>query len=183
MTHHDTSNASLPIRMRNLAHDLLCALRLRTDPGSWVLPGQVLACVYPTDEDALATLGTAGIRLVVNLHVRPHSPAALARHGLVELHLPTPDFTAPSLPSLQRGVAAIEETLSSGQRVAVHCRGGRGRTGTLLACLLVARGETPATAIAQVRRLRPGAVETRAQKAAVHSFARLVSSRWRLKLS
>jgi atypical dual specificity phosphatase len=160
---------------RRAAYDLLCALRLRTDPGVWVLPGQVLACAYPRTEPALAALAAAGVGVLVNLHSRPHAPGALARHGLAEVHLPTRDFAAPPQAVLGRGVAAVEGALAAGQRVAVHCGGGRGRTGTLLACLLVARGEAPAAAIAHVRRHRPGAVETRAQEAAVRAFARLVA--------
>jgi atypical dual specificity phosphatase len=156
--------------MRHL-HDLLCALRLRDDPGSWALPNQVLACAYPRSESALAALAAAQIRVVVNLHARPHAPTALARHGLTEVHLPTRDFRAPPLSSLDYGVAAIENALAAGRRVAIHCGGGRGRTGTLLACLLVARGETASAAIAHARRLRPGAVETRAQEEAVRAFA------------
>jgi len=166
-----------PKSVRRAVHDLLCALRLRTDPGAWVLPGQVLACSYPRTEAALAALAAARVRVLVNLHARPHAPGALARHGLAEVHLPTRDFAAPPLPALGRGVAAVEEALAAGHRVAVHCGGGRGRTGTLLACLLVARGEGPVAAIAQVRRVRPGAVETRAQEAAVRAFAHLVAGR------
>ena len=164
--------AAAPGPLSRAVHDLLCALRLRTDPGAWVLPDRVLACAYPRTDAALAALAGAGVRIVVNLHARPHAPAALARHGLAEVHLPTRDFAASSPDVLRRGVAAIEDTLAAGQRAVVHCGGGRGRTGTLLACLLVARGEAPAAAIARVRQARPGAVETRAQEAAVHEFAR-----------
>lgn len=162
---------------RRAAHDLLCALRLQTDPGSWILPGQVLACARPRTDRARVALALAGIRVVVNLDSRPHPPAALARHDLTEIHLPTRDFASPPLPLLYRGVAAIEAALASGQRVAVHCRGGRGRTGTLLACLLVARGESSHAAVAYVRQQRPGSVETRGQEAAVRAFADTLDGR------
>ncbi len=72
---------------------------------------------------------------------------------------------------LERGVAVIADALAAGRRVAVHCAGGRGRTGTLLACYLVHQGLDPAAAIARVREVRPGAVETRAQVAAVEAYA------------
>lgn len=50
--------------------------------------------------------------------------------------------------------------LAAGKKVFIHCRGGLGRTGTLAARLLVARGLEPEKAIEEVRRARPGALET-----------------------
>ena len=58
------------------------------------------------------------------------------------------------------------------QGVGVHCAMGRGRTGTMLACYLVAReGYTGDDAIAETRRRRRGSIETRKQEQAVRNFA------------
>jgi ADP-ribosyl-[dinitrogen reductase] hydrolase len=43
----------------------------------------------------------------------------------------------------------------------VYCCGGLGRAGTIAARLLVELGAEPITAIAGVRKARPGAIETR----------------------
>ncbi len=145
---------------------------LLPDPGTWLEGGRLLACAYPRGEAAQASLSRRGVSLLVNLHERPHEPARLARYGLTEVHLPVKDFSAPTPEQVARGVAAIEEVMVAGQRVAVHCGGGLGRTGTLLACLLVDRGLTAREAIARIRAARPGSVETAGQVAAVETYAR-----------
>ncbi len=147
-------------------------LGLVIDRGAWLEEGRLLGCAYPRHEAAIAGLARQGISVLINLHERAHDPTRLARHGMEELHLPVADFTPPSPRQLDRGVAAIAEALATGRRVAVHCTGGRGRTGTLLACYLVHRGLDPDAAIARVREVRPGSVETRAQVAAVEAYAR-----------
>lgn len=146
-------------------------LRL-TDRGGWVSPG-VLGCAYPRKDRALASLSGNGVRLLVNLHERPHDPDRLGRHGLREVHLPMKDFAAPTPRQVERGVDAIVVALVAGEAAAVHCGGGLGRTGTLLACYLASsEGLGAEEAIGRVRSLRPGSVETLAQVRAVEAWAR-----------
>jgi atypical dual specificity phosphatase len=138
---------------------------------SW-LDETVAACRFPRGDQALQELADRGVGLLVNLHVQPHAPERIARYGMTELHLPVADFTPPTAEQLERGVNAMESAIDNGTRVAVHCGAGLGRTGTLLACYLVRRGLSPEAAIARVRAVRPGSVETLAQEAAVRAFAR-----------
>jgi ADP-ribosyl-[dinitrogen reductase] hydrolase len=46
----------------------------------------------------------------------------------------------------------------------MHCYAGLGRTGTIAARLLVEHGMRPDVAIAQVRKIRPGSIETLEQE-------------------
>ena len=150
---------------------ILSGMGLRVDRGDWLVADQVLGCAYPRRDVALAALSAQGISVLVNLHVRPHAAERLQTHGLASVHIPIKDFSAPAIDQLEQGIAVIEEALSQGQRVAVHCGGGLGRTGTLLACHLVHEGATADHAIERVRELRPGSIETRAQVDAIHTFA------------
>jgi atypical dual specificity phosphatase len=138
---------------------------------TWLLQGRLGASTYPTDEDDLRELAGRGIGLLVNLHEREHEPDLIARHGLREEHLPVPDFAPPPMTVIERAVQVVEDALEAGDAVTVHCAAGLGRTGTLLACLLVKEGATPREAIDRVRAARPGSIETAAQVARIKEYA------------
>jgi atypical dual specificity phosphatase len=138
---------------------------------TWLLDGQLGASTYPVEEADLQALADRGIRLLVNLHERPHADVTLARVGLRQEHLPVVDFRPPTLEQIERAVEVIEAALENGERVAVHCMAGLGRTGTLLACLLVRRGASLSEAINQVRAARPGSIETAGQMARIAEYA------------
>jgi atypical dual specificity phosphatase len=148
-------------------------LGLIADNGVWLEEERILLCADPTSDKALAKLARERqISVLVNLRERAHDPTRLARFGLTEIHVPVPDKVAPSPGQVAFAIAAIERILRTGQRVAVHCRNGRGRSGTMLACYLTRhRGFSAQGAIARVRAVRPGAVETQEQVAAVRAYA------------
>ncbi|MDX6233813.1 MAG: hypothetical protein QOH68_2885 [Nocardioidaceae bacterium] len=82
------------------------------------------------------------------------------------------DFRLPTDPTRLR--AALLDVLgrAAGERVEVACAGGRGRTGTALACLAVLDGLPPGHAVAYVREhYDRRAVETRGQRRFVERFA------------
>jgi atypical dual specificity phosphatase len=145
---------------------------VRLQPVTWLEDERVGVGKYPRSRAALADFAARDVALLINLHQRPHPPAVLDAHGLRELHLPVPDFHCPTPEQLDSGIAAIERTLDQGHRVMIHCGGGLGRSGTLLACYLVRRGLSPEQALARIRAARPGSVETAEQEAAVFAYAR-----------
>jgi hypothetical protein len=87
-----------------------------------------------------------------------------------------PDFLLPLDPADARA-AFVEayERARAGERVEIACQGGRGRTGTALACIAILAGVPPAEATAFVRAgYHRRAVETPWQRRFVRGFARVV---------
>jgi protein-tyrosine phosphatase len=82
-----------------------------------------------------------------------------------------PDFWLPADHAHAREVLAEAWERAGTERVEIACRGGRGRTGTALACLAVIDGVPAKHAVAFVRqRYHPYAVETPWQKRYISRF-------------
>ncbi len=112
------------------------------------------------------------------LHVRELGGMAESA-GLEWHHLPIPDMAAPGWHFERRWVYSgvrLRRLLRRGGRVVVHCRAGLGRAGTIAARLLVELGMPPSEAISQVRKVRPGAIQTAEQEHHVHACRRVTPS-------
>ncbi|MEW2390419.1 protein phosphatase [Streptomyces venezuelae] len=85
--------------------------------------------------------------------------------------LPWPDFRLPRDRELARDVLRAVWERAAGERVEVACGGGRGRTGTALACVAVLDGVPAAEAVSYVREhYDRHAVETPWQRRYVERF-------------
>ena len=80
--------------------------------------------------------------------------------GLQWFHLPIVDDEAPGTPFLEAWKSAgpiIHDLIAQGKTIAVHCKGGSGRTGLISAQILIERGEALAPLMARIQVVRPNA--------------------------
>jgi atypical dual specificity phosphatase len=145
-------------------------------PGfSWVVHRLLAAMPLPGLHRPLAEdirfLVHEGVGDLVSLTETPPDPKPLLRAGIRPHHLPIVDFTAPTIAQMEEFVALVHAAAVQNRAAAVHCHAGLGRSGTMAAAYLVARGASADRAIATVRALRPGSIETPAQEAAIARFA------------
>merc|ERR1719481_1204769 len=107
---------------------------------SWLFPGMVAGCACPGSERELVALVGVGVTHLVTLSTDTPPPQAI--HGIRKLKstvISIKEFKGPKAHEMIKFNDLVSKELSEGGKVAVHCRMGRGRTGTMLASILMTR--------------------------------------------
>jgi len=143
----------------------------------WVIYNVLAGCSRPgagrdgdIDRD-LTVLRRHGIGALLTLTESSLPGESLERHGIESLHLPVDDFHAPTTTQMLDALAFLDDARATGTPVAVHCLAGQGRTGTVLAAYLIRGGLSSEQAIAEVRAICPGAIESLPQTTALAGWA------------
>lgn len=141
----------------------------------WVIMGLLGGMQYPgllgdVDED-LAGLRHLGVRVLVSLTEAPFDAARLQAFHIQGAHYPVVDMSIPTLPQAEAMCRYIAALVDAQQATVLHCKAGLGRTGTMLACVLVYRGMDAMRAIEAVRTVKPGYIQTDGQLEFVATFA------------
>jgi atypical dual specificity phosphatase len=139
---------------------------------SWIEKPLLAAMARPEGPEDLEWLRKQGIELLMSLTEDPPRRDWVNNAGLLLVHEPMVDMEAPPQDQLKRCVAAIVKAHERKMGMAIHCAAGLGRTGVVLACYFIDKGLNASNAMARVRRLRPGSVETAEQEDAVIEFHR-----------
>eukprot|EP00288_Rhodomonas_lens_P014587 CAMPEP_0177705408 /NCGR_PEP_ID=MMETSP0484_2-20121128/8691_1 /TAXON_ID=354590 /ORGANISM="Rhodomonas lens, Strain RHODO" /LENGTH=961 /DNA_ID=CAMNT_0019216831 /DNA_START=63 /DNA_END=2948 /DNA_ORIENTATION=+ len=154
---------------------------------SFVSDALALSSIPKTKEQCLGM----GVDLIVTLTDEERLPAEwFANAPCSNLYAPIPNYEPPSAPDMDAIALAVDRAKAAKAngpfRVMVHCGGGKGRAGTVAACLLlrdaILRDVVPVSAsaedvgsssgvIAFLRRLRPGCVETERQEVFIRQYA------------
>ncbi len=127
---------------------------------------------YPRDIDHISDWKPAMvISLTTKAEMDGHGAASLGADlrdsGTRWEHLPIDDSKVPDAAWERkwREISRVAHAaLRGGGRVLVHCKGGKGRAGMVALRLMTEAEEQPLKSLARLRALRPGAVETDAQK-------------------
>lgn len=153
----------------------------------WVIPGCLAGMAMPflhperrfrgggqleEFDDELPVLRVAGIGAVASLLNLAGDGPIYEQVGFNFICLPVMDGRPPNEEQVVRFVEFVDRNRSESKPVAVHCEAGCGRTGTMIAAYLVAKGSSANDAIRQVRASEPSAIETVAQIEFLHELGR-----------
>lgn len=95
-----------------------------------------MAC--PTKPKHIAYLEEQGVRLIISLTQEPLSPDLFFTSPLMKnVHIPIANHRAPTYKDAAIFLQEANTELKKGNKVVVHCKHGKGRTGTMLATSLI----------------------------------------------
>lgn len=153
--------------------------------------GQILFTPCPGTKEvslqnSLEQLAAAGATAVITLmpqeemerNVVTDLPKLCAQLGLDWFHLPIEDDHAPEQAfqnAWQHAKDKILSLLDAGKAIAIHCKGGTGRTGLVAAQILLARGMPIDEVIDRVRAVRPNALRIPMQQEYIAKTAQQIS--------
>lgn len=143
--------------------------RVENGDMNWVIPDKMLAfagpCPTPTDadgfpaftpEDYVPIFRDAGITLVVRLNKKQYDRRRFIDHGIKHVDLYFLDGSCPSREIISKFLHIAENEPGA---VAIHCKAGLGRTGTLIGLYAMKHFQFPARAFIGWNRIcRPGSI-------------------------
>ena len=147
----------------------------------WVLksPAPLAGMQYPRADFPWSHVKMAGFSRVVSLRPGKYHPAPLTvllAERLEDLaHGGLPRSAGTEAEAVKRAVVATVSSLRAGEGVVIHCEGGRGRTGTVLGCVLRELGYEGGVVVDYLDRVHkargnPGWPESRWQEELVRAW-------------
>ena len=111
-----------------------------SDKYYWVVPNKILAGSYPSEKIIRDLVEDYNRVTVIDLTDELGNPAQVRVSGPRYYRRSIIDYCVPQQSFMKRILNLVKNCVAEGDVVLIHCVGGRGRTGTVVGCLLVELG-------------------------------------------
>ena len=156
----------------------------RTTNFKWVIEDKLAGSGVPTSLREIKWLAKEhGIRSMVTIKEKPLPSEWFKSSGIGEgkidyFHLSIEDYGVPSLEELDHVVNHISRQIDNGKPVMVHCSGGKGRTGTILAAYLIKKRIVlnAYQAITRLRKIRGESIQSKDQESILFDYEKYLRS-------
>jgi len=136
---------------------------------NWIVPGRFAAFRGPvnkslsyekakkcTPEDVIPVFKKGNVNMVVRLNNKEYDTDRFTNHGISHKDYYFLDGSCPNNTLVDKFLETCENVEGA---IAVHCKAGLGRTGTMIACYLMKHYKFPANAVVGwIRLVRPGSI-------------------------
>jgi len=149
---------------------------------SWVIPDKLAGISIPKRREEIDAFKFMNIGLVVSVIEDEFLDVKWFDETIKNIQYNVINYHPPSHSDLLDMIGQIEQTISDGKAVLVHCKGGKGRAGSILACYILKNGlsgeikvdsppsMTAVEAIETIRTMRPGSIETVQQEQFIKAY-------------
>ena len=138
----------------------------------WLIEGKLAASGRLMSPSQLAWAASRGIKSVVTIIEFPLESTWFASGcEIVYRHIKVKDHSAPPVKELGELITYIDTEITNGRPVIVHCNGGSGRTGTVLAAYLMKKeGLTAQQAVRKVKEIRGRTAKHKKQRITLKEY-------------
>lgn len=150
---------------------------------AWLIEGELAGTPWPglirTADYDLQLLSDVGVTRLFSLTDRAFASNIASAYGIAVSHDSITDMEPPLLPQAISICKRLNAAIQHGEVVAVHCKAGLGRTGTVLASYWIWRNEGNVSgdeALRHIRLSHPGWVQSKSQIEFINRFALAVAS-------
>lgn len=131
----------------------------------WVVADELLGVRKPASLAEVAELKAMDIGGIISLLDDKENHELYTESPIDFLWTPVKGGTTPTPKQVAEAAGFVQKIKESGKAVAVHCSGGRKRTGTLIVAMLVKAGASPEEGLQALARANPEIALSEAQLA------------------